>query len=493
MNTSFEFRDYYLFYLFLCLNILLSCNSKIESKKQIKNNVGNLTPQEKITNNLTPYYYLEDQTPITTIKEVMEKDNITGARIIFVDSSKISWSKNYGYANIKDTIKVSNNTLFSGASLSKPITTVTALKLVEKGILSLDDDINKILKRWKIPENNFTKNSKVTLRSLIGHRSGLNRSFWMSYSPNEKLYTNAEILNQKDPKQPRTKMINIPNTSYKYSNPGYQVIELLIEDATGIPFEKVVDSLIFKPCGMKNSTFSQPIPKDLIKQKATGYSKNKMPYPYQIYPFKGAGGIWTTPDDLGLFLITLFNDHVKGKQILLSQKMTNQIFNQGGEMDKLGFTLWNGDEDIIFRHTGSNIGFNCFMLGSIKKQQAVVLMTNSDNAQKLQDYIQRAVPDAYDWAYLKSKPYIKSSVNLNNFTKYFRQYNWENNYVLLSKENNSAFININNERFKLIPVGKRTLLLKEKPLLIKFPKKENNKELIIYKSNGDYSVAYPIL
>lgn len=491
------FINQILFKLKRSLIILLVISSLFACKESEENNNQTTTIQdpaivhrEAVVNNLTPFYYLKGNVKVQSVEDLMQKYKVPGLRIVFVDKGKISWSKNYGYANLKDSIKVDDKTVFTGASLGKPITTMAALKLVEKGALGLDDDVNNKLIGWKVPTNEFTKKEKVTLRRLIGHTSGFNRYYGANYMPYETLPTIEQTLRGEKPsKHPAVKLVSVPGTTYRYSNPGYLILEKLMEDVTGNKFESIIDELVFVPSKMKNSSFEQPIPKRLMATKAVGYSKNLQPQPYNIITFKSAGGIWTTPDDLAKFTYTLLNDHHKGTSKLISQNMTNQVFNRGGNLQKLGFTLlnWkNGVDDIAFRHTGQNYGFTSVIFGSVNKEQAVIIMSNSVNTQQLFDHIIRAAAEEYNWDYFKPTAYEVFDTGNKDFSAYAAQYDWKNHFVVITNEHNVLFIQVDNERHQLIPVDENTFLAPDISLLIILPKNPEG-SLIFLDSNGDYS------
>ena len=435
-------------------------------------------PAERLLNNLKPFYYLKGEIEPLSVEDLIQKYKVPGLRIVFVDKGKITWSKNYGYANLKDSIKVNEQTVFTGASLGKPITTMAALKLVEQGVLDLDADVNTYLKGWQVPTNEFTKKEKVTLRRLIGHTSGFSRYYGANYLPDEELPTLEQTLRGEKPsKHPAVKMVAVPGTQYTYSNPGYLILEKLIEDVTNKPFETVTDELVFQPSNMQTSSFKQPIPNRLLATKAVGYSENLQPQPYNIITFKSAGGIWTTPDDLARFTKTLLNDHHNGSQKLISQNMTNLVFNRGGNMDKLGFSLWNwkGDvDDIVFRHTGQNYGFTSFIMGSVNKQQAVIAMANGVHTEDLFSHIQRAVAEEYEWDYFQPTAYEPFHISNTDLDVFTGQYDWQDRFVVVTNEYETLYMQINNERHKLVPVGENTFLAPDKALLVIFPKELGN-------------------
>ncbi|MEL6824474.1 MAG: serine hydrolase domain-containing protein, partial [Calditrichota bacterium] len=72
-----------------------------------------------------------------TIPDMMQQDNIPGLTMAFVDSGEIAWMKHYGFASLEDSIPINSKTIFTGASLSKPIAAIAALRLVEEGLLNL--------------------------------------------------------------------------------------------------------------------------------------------------------------------------------------------------------------------------------------------------------------------------------------------------------------------------------------------------------------------
>ena len=477
----------------LVLGVLFTLFSCSQSKTKTPNNTSQqqvIELHQQLLNNLKPFYYLKDQVQPKSVEDLMDAYKVPGLRIVFVDKGTISWSKNYGYANLTDSAKVDHNTVFTGASLGKPITAIAALNLVEQGVLDLDDDVNNKLKGWKVPTNDFTQKEKVTLRRLIGHTSGYNRYYGPNYMPYEALPTIEQTLRGEEPsKHPAPKLVAVPGQKYIYSNPGYLILEKLIEDVTNNKFEDVIEELVFKPSEMKTSSFVQPIPERLLKTKATGYSENGQPQPYNIITFKSAGGIWTTPDDLARFTYTLLNDHHKGLGKLVSQDMTNQVFNRGGNLEKLGFTImnWNNEvEDISFRHTGQNYGFTSVIFGSVNKEQAVIIMANSVNTQQVFDHIIRAVSDEYKWDYFNSTGYETYDNANKDFSEFAGQYDWKDHFVVITHEHDKLFIQMDNQRHELIPVKENTFLAPDISHLVILPKIPGE-SLVFLDKNGNYS------
>lgn len=458
----------------LPLLIAISCNDVSNETNETNNSeyfksTADSIHAQNIEVNLIPMYSVAGKVNRMTIPEMMKQDNIPGMSLSFIDNGEIAWTKHYGYANLEDSIPVSSETVFTGASLSKPITAIAALNLVEKGLLDLDENVNLKLKEWNLPETTLTENEKVTLRRLIAHNAGIKNDLWSSYLPNEEIPTLTQMLAGEAPSvDPATSVINEPGSKMVYSNPGYSIIQKLVMDVKGEAFDQIIDELVFTPVGMENSSFKQPIPDDLMQRKATGYTKDLEPYPYRLFPYQAAGGIWTTPEDISKFMITLLSDHHKGTNTLVSKEITQTIFKK--YIDRYVFSLWNWGEDIVFMHYGSNQGFNCMMYGSVNKNQGIVVMTNSDNSFGFFDYLQRAVNSEYGWEYVKPEILTPTTLDISWIDPFLGTYEWRESNVIITKDNTNVLLQIDNETYILDQVGERVFVLAEKPIKITFPK-----------------------
>lgn len=367
---------------------------------------------QSIESKLLPNQFLEGSLKTESIPEIMLQDNIPGVSMTFIDNGNIAWQRTYGYADLNKLLPITTQTVFAGASLSKPLTTVTAMQLVEAGKVSLDDDINRYLTSWQLPANEFTETQKVTLRHLIGHRGGVSNHVPAPYAVDEKTPTVTQMLAGESPfTGPEVTLFTTPGEKYQYSNPGYTIIQQLIEDVTETSFEAAVQNAIFDPLDMESSSFKQPIPKKLMAHRAIGYNADVTPYPYQLFPFKGAGGVWTTPTDLATFTMTLINDYHSNESRLISQEMAAEMFARNPI--RLGFKKHyvDGSDDIIFDHWGSIPGFTSYMVGSVQNRQALVIMTNNDNGFNLMAAIARTVAQHYGWEPIQPKVYQQYDID----------------------------------------------------------------------------------
>jgi CubicO group peptidase (beta-lactamase class C family) len=126
-----------------------------------------------VENALKPAMYAKGK-PIVAMNILnrMKYYNVPGVSVAVIDDGKIDWAKGYGVKESSGNDPVTSETLFQAASISKPVTALGTLRLVDQGILDLDSPINDKLVSWKVPENELSEKEKVTLRRLLTHSAG---------------------------------------------------------------------------------------------------------------------------------------------------------------------------------------------------------------------------------------------------------------------------------------------------------------------------------
>ncbi|MFD1096216.1 serine hydrolase domain-containing protein [Salegentibacter chungangensis] len=327
----------------------------------------------------------------------MEFYNVPGISIAKVSKNKLEWSKAYGTANTRTGKKVDTSTLFQAGSISKPVTALGALKLVENNKLDLDEDVNKYLKSWKIPENKYTSKEKVSLRMLLTHTAGTNVSGFPGYKRRDSLPTTAMILNGKGD-TPKLIVDTLPGSNWSYSGGGYTVIQQLIEDVSGLPFEEYMQKEILAPLGMENSSFEQPLPEKTENFSAAYDLQGKIiDSLYHNYPEKAAAGLWTTPTDLAKYCMEIQKILSGKKYGVISKSMAGQMLTKHQFSWGLGPRLQGEKDSLIFAHGGKNAGFTNNLLAFANKGEALIIMTNGDNGIRLFQEIQRSVSEVYNW------------------------------------------------------------------------------------------------
>ena len=329
----------------------------------------------------------------------MRRHAVPGVSIAVIHSGTIDWAKGYGVRKAGEDAVVDTETLFQAASISKPVTAAGALRLVESGILELDEDVNRSLRSWKVPGNELTGRSAVTLRRLLSHSAGLTVQGFPGYDIGAELPTLIRILNGEKPANTSPIRVDVePGTRFRYSGGGYTVVQQLMTDVTGRAFSQLMYELILKPAGMKHSTFKQPLPQVWRSRAAIAHTQGGKPLrgSWHTYPEKAAAGLWTTPSDLANFSIEIWRSYHGLSEALLPQRLTRTMLTRGLGDYGLGFALPSSGV-FRFQHGGSNTGYRCGLVLSVESGDGVVIMTNSDSGESLMAELISAIAPAYGW------------------------------------------------------------------------------------------------
>jgi CubicO group peptidase (beta-lactamase class C family) len=344
--------------------------------------------------------------PKWTIAERMAHYNVVGVSIAVIDNYAIHWAKGYGTLAKDNHRPVTTETLFQAGSISKPVAATAALHLVEAGKLSLDEDVNRNLKSWHVPENEFTRDQKVTLRRILSHSAGLTVHGFPGYAVDQPVPTLIEILDGKKPANtPPIRVDLVPGSTERYSGGGYTIMQLLLTDATGEPFPQLLKSAVLDKIGMQHSTYQQPLPPDWAKNAASGYRSNGDPVQgkWHVYPEMAAAGLWTTASDLAQFAIEIQKSREGRSNRVLSREMTNQMLTRQIDGAGLGLMLGGTDQAPRFSHGGADEGFQAFLIGTLDSGKGAVVMANSDNGINLAQEILLSIAAEYGWPDYKPK------------------------------------------------------------------------------------------
>lgn len=337
-----------------------------------------------------------------TLEQIMEKMHVPGVSVAVIQDYKIHWAKAWGLADVETHAPVTTETMFQAASISKPVAAMASLKAIQEGKFGLDQDVNTILKSWKIPDNAFTRGHPVTPRELMSHTSGTGDGFgFPGYAPSAKLPAIVEVLDGAPPSiLPKVSWERPPMTGYKYSGGAVIIEQLALTDAIGKPFAEIMRDWILGPIGMTNSTYEQPLPPDREKQAARAHNSlgRAMNVKWHVYPEQAAAGLWTTPTDLAKFAIEVQLELLGKSQRVLNQKTVEEMVTPVGVGPfAVGFTIEQDGQGWYFTHGGSNWGFQCDLYAHRSKGYGVAVMTNSDSGGRLAMEIRNRVARAYNW------------------------------------------------------------------------------------------------
>jgi CubicO group peptidase (beta-lactamase class C family) len=390
---------------------------------------------ERVVNGLLPSFVTVDTKAMNLI-ERMAFYKVPGLSVAVIDNGQIAWSQEFGVPNAQTKTSVNAETIFQAASISKPVSAFGAMRMVEMGQLNLDDDVNLVLRSWKVPLSVLTATEKVTLRRLLSHSAGLTVSGFPGYALGAEVPTAKQILEGTPPANTAAvKVFYTPQSKVEYSGGGFTVVQQLMMDARNIPFDQLMADLVLNPIGMRNSTFMQPLAISLQNNAAAGHNSRAETITglFRTHPELAAAGLWTTSADLARFAITLQNAQrlqVSANQSesvssanLLSPSLAREMLTVQSWPYGLGFVIEGEGSTSRFSHRGSNAGFQCILVGFKNQGSGVVILTNGDNGNGLIQELIRAVATEYQWPALAPKRYdvkVLAPAQQAQFVGYFK-------------------------------------------------------------------------
>jgi CubicO group peptidase (beta-lactamase class C family) len=345
------------------------------------------------------------------ITDRMEHYKVPGASIAMIDDYQVEWVRGYGVLEAGKDQPVTTDTLFQPGSIAKPMVALAALHYVEAGDLELDSDVNNKLVSWKIPDNEFTAQAPVTLRRLLSHSAGLPYVPLHGYAQGQPIPNRQQILDGEPPanSQP-VRVVIVPGTQYSYSNGDYIVVEQLLVDVVGVPFDVLMQDLVLEPLKMDDSTFTYPLPENLDSIAASGHRVNGRAIPggWHTNPEMGPGGsLWATPSDMARFYIDLMVTYTGQSEKIISQEMAIEMLTP--QIEDRGLGPWiddDGGDLFYFGHPGHTDGYKSYVVCYPKRGQGLVIMTNSDAGDELYNEILKSVNNEYGWVKNYSLLYI---------------------------------------------------------------------------------------
>ena len=325
--------------------------------------------------------------------------DIPGLSAVVVIDGAVRFAGGSGVADIESQRPMTAESVFYLGSVSKVLTAILTLNLVEAGELSMDDSIDLV--------TDAPQDDPILIRHLLTHSSGLRREgnfgYWFTAD-----FPDGEALRLW---LTSTTLRSVPGDALHYSNTGYAALGLWIERALETSFEDALRERVLVPLGMTSSGARGPAP-----DVANGYTPRGRIIPSAARPFAGVGpaidgrherqyhdaramspafGGWSNANDMGR-LLTFLLGH--GDADLLSLEMRARMRERQPSGRGLGFKLERVDGHEVARHDGWFAAHRTHLLLDADRNVGVVILANSDNAsaRDLADELFRLVLDLGD-------------------------------------------------------------------------------------------------
>ncbi len=228
------------------------------------------------------------------IKELIDKYDIPGVIIALVRRGEYVWSGAYGYADLNSSREMTVETVCRAESISKSVTAWGVLNLAEQGLVDLDAPVQEYLGNCDFLDSGFLEH-KITIRMLLSHNSGMSLGTIGNEFPPESLMPSLrESLSRE------VHFVSEPGSGFLYSNTGFNLLELIVEEVTGRDFAEYMKNEILSPLGMNHSSFTWS--ETLTGKIPVGYNLKGETVPPYVYPEKASGGLYTSVGDIALFM-----------------------------------------------------------------------------------------------------------------------------------------------------------------------------------------------
>lgn len=337
----------------------------------------------------TDYSFLIDS---LHIDRQLEKYNLPGLSLVVFENYKIVYSNQMGLKSMDSKEKLDVNTAFSIASITKPITALLCHILEEKGLINLEEPIDKYLKRWHLPKSKFTENNSPTWRQFLNHTSGTNQGGFSDYYEGDVIPTIKQSLLGQIPRYDKEiEFLFTPGTGFEYSGGGYVIVQMALEDSLNKSITELAQEHLFLPLGLMNTTMIQPNEKGFPTNVASVHDKDgkviKTGLP--ITPQVGASGVWSTPTDLAKISIAIQNALRNKNNSVISHQVAKKITKVTALKDAVGGWGYGWQKSVAYNNydwfmcNGSNTGVGGSILASMEDGNGFVILANGEKPNRI--------------------------------------------------------------------------------------------------------------
>lgn len=311
---------------------------------------------------------------IDSIFRKLSSKNMFNGCVLVAQHGQIIYKNSFGSANPVLNEPLQDNSVFQLASVSKTITAVATLLLIEQNMIGLDDYFSIYFPSFPYQD--------VTIRQLLSHRSGIPNYIYLDkkhYPQSVMYYTNQDAFNAlcqaRAPKEFAT------NARFKYNNSNYALLGLLIEKISGKSFQDFVKENVFDPLGMKNSYFAYPDQIWSMENRTFGLYNNNQIYPNDKFDgVFGDKGAYSTINDMFLFDRALYPDVLLQKNTLDLAFSNHVLEHNATRQYGLGFRLREDqNKQKIIYHNGWWHGYRTAFHRRESDNSCVIILSNRLN------------------------------------------------------------------------------------------------------------------
>ncbi|MGW1108617.1 amino acid adenylation domain-containing protein [Streptomyces sp. NPDC002540] len=316
------------------------------------------------------------------LTDVMAEHHVPGVALAVIRDGALAELRTHGVLTAGGDGPVTRRTLFQVGSVSKHLTAFAVLRLVDQGLIDLDADIDTYLRSWHLDDDPAAP-GPVTVRALLGHRAGLARHRSVGFRPGEQLPTLLDLLEGSGPVgTPRVRRELTPGGTFRKSSTHYWVLQQVLEDVTGEPFEALMRRLVLDPLGLADSSFDQDHPRTCGLPVALGHDAHGTPLKggWRNRAHLAAAGLWATAGDIAGFALAVRDSLLGTPGALVPQALARELLaGEAGTFYGLGTIVDDTGDDLEFGHGGEPSGYWNMAISRMHGGTGFVALTNADS------------------------------------------------------------------------------------------------------------------
>ena len=316
-----------------------------------------------------------------SLDSIASENGVVGYAIGLVAGGRLAYAHAFGEKELGSGINLTTKSVFHWASVSKPFVATAIMQLSERGELDLDARLVDVLPHYRTSER---RHGDVTIRQLLLHTSGTPDV--EDYEWDQPAYDDDALRRWVLEESPRDLLFD-PGSDRRYSNVGYEILGLIVEEVSGQTFEAYMERNIFGPLAMTDTTFYYPdVPEHL---RTVGHRGQTQRRPIDDYPYNRrhapSSTLNTNVEDLARFVLALLNGgELEGARILERGTLDDMWHPRWTEQESplrasaMGWVVEDFNGHRMVRHVGSDDGFRSALLIFPDDQSALFLVTNDE-------------------------------------------------------------------------------------------------------------------
>lgn len=313
------------------------------------------------------------------IREQLVENGVPSIAVAVMQDGKILWEEGFGWADREKRTPADAHTMYSLASISKPITATGLMTLVQGGKVDLDRPADDYLGSAKLTARVGDARA-ATVRRVAGHTAGLplHYQFFYEDEPVARPPMGETIRRYAN-------LVSAPGERYQYSNLGFGILDEIISRTSGLSYADFMRHEVFLPLGLTHT--SVDIGPGLEAFAATRYDRNGAPIPFYTFDHPGASAVFSSAHDLIRFAGFHLKNRLPGQKQILSAAMIDemhrpvdpQAVREEGSGYGVGFSVRTKDGYRVVSHTGGMAGVATIMQLFPDRNAALVVLTNSSS------------------------------------------------------------------------------------------------------------------